>query len=89
MSAAAASSAPTSTSFAKDHLVDYVPLRGAAGTGATRVFNNMDMQVNDTRTVDASMLLTPQTTGCMPGMRGTAASCFRVAMPPAADARTG
>lgn len=46
MSAAAAPVAPTSTSastaHAPNHLVDYVPLRGAAGTGADRVFNNMD-----------------------------------------------
>src|SRR6266487_530391 len=40
MSAAAATSSPASRTPA--HPVDYVPLRGAKGTGPNRVFNNMD-----------------------------------------------
>jgi hypothetical protein len=38
---------------------------------------------------DTSVALTPRLASCLPGMRGTAATCFRVAVPTAADARSG
>jgi PKD repeat protein len=40
--AAASTAAPVQASRAPAHPVDYVPLRGAKGTGPNRVFNNMD-----------------------------------------------
>jgi len=39
--------------------------------------------------VDTSAALTPQTAGYLPGMHGTAARCFRVAVPTAVGARRG
>ncbi len=48
-----------------------------------------NLLVNGARTADTPVALTLRPAGCPPGMRGTAAMCFRVAVPAAADTRSG